>query len=436
MKYKVFKKAKYQAQLASLFHWNRFHYPQPVKGKYNVAGDKMEMLIWAYKCWVRQMEVAEKGSGIERYFAEQTLKFAPPDGFVPEKSLRVSAGGDLMAVDALTYEYTTNLFDGIKDFYFDADLVCSNLESTVYDKAPVGRNQAKFAPPRMNIGEKMLDRFVEGINYFSTANNHCCDYGEEGLLATLDALSRRKCWYSGTNRSAEEQEDVLIVEINGIRMAMLAYTFEVNPGTELDKDFLANVVRFNDETCDTSLVKRHIAKAREKGADIIIGSLHWGWEFEMYPHKNVMDVAHRLADEGIDVILGAHPHVSQPMERYKPKDGAQRECLIVYSLGDFVSYHPLTKNSKLTYVLRFKVEKGRLSGKAKTIIRDLEVMPVYILVENKPDDTCDCRLMPFEKVLACGGDCGLSAEERRDLGRLDRRVWRKILMPKSWFAEK
>jgi poly-gamma-glutamate synthesis protein (capsule biosynthesis protein) len=431
MKYKVFKKAKYKALFFSLLHWNRFHYPQPINGKYDEAADKMEMIVWAYKCWIKQMETAEKGSGIERYFAEQKLDFSPPGGFVPEHSLRVSAGGDLMAVDALTYEFTPHLFDGIKDFYFDADLVCANLESTVYEKAPLGRNQPKFVFPKMNISEKMLDRFAEGINYFSTANNHCIDYGEEGLYATLDALSRSTCWYSGTNRSPEEQEDVLIIEKNGIRLAMLAYTFDTN-NIQYEKKHLINEVRFNDETVDISLVRRHITKAREKGADIIIASIHWGWEFEMYPHKNTIEAAHLLAEEGIDVILGAHPHVSQPMECYKPRD-SQRQCLIVYSLGDFVSYHPVTKNSKLTYILKFTVEKGKLNGKAQTFISGLDVMPVYILVEDKPDNTCDCRLLPFEKVLACGGNCGLSKEERKDLRRLEERIWRGILMPNSWF---
>ena len=71
-------------------------------------------------------------------------------------------------------------------------------------------------------------------------------------------------------------------------------------------------MRFNDEVPDFSLVERHIRRARELGAEVIIASVHWGWEFEMYPHRNIVQAGHRLAELGVDVILGSHPHVSQP----------------------------------------------------------------------------------------------------------------------------
>ena len=110
---------------------------------------------------------------------------------------------------------------------------------------------------------------------------------------------------------------MLVTEINGIKTALLSYTFDMN-GNEYEKKYLINEVRFNDEDPDLSLVERHVRLARERGADLVIASIHWGWEFEMYPHKNVMEAARRVMDLGVDVILGSHPHVSQPMERYRP----------------------------------------------------------------------------------------------------------------------
>ena len=435
MKYKVNMKGIFYARIFSLLYWNEFHYPQPVKGVYDVTGNLMEKVKWVYKIWIRQLEVAEKDSGIEEFFARQVLSFSPLEGFERQTSLSMSAGGDLMAVDVITEENTPHLFDDIKDFYFDADITYANLESTIYSGAPLGRTSIPDMPAKMNTSEGMLERFLDGgngINCFSTANNHSYDHGEDGLLATLDALEKKDCWFFGTNRTPEQQEDVLVIEKNGIKIAMLAYTFDMN-GNKYEKKHLINEVRFSDETVDISLVQRHIKKAKDKGADIIVASCHWGWEFEMYPHKSIIEVAHLLAEEGVDVILGSHPHVSQPMERYETGKGAdKRQCLIIYSLGDFVSYHPLTKNSKITYVVRFQIEKGDLNGASHTCVSNLELLPVYILAGEHDDNTCDFRLLRFEKVLSYPERYQLTNVERKDLPRLDKRILRNILLPRSW----
>ena len=429
MKYTSWKWAIALAKVASVVMWNEFRYPQPIKGRYQVATNKLEKLKWAYRCWVHQLERAEKDSGIEDYFAQQDLSFRLPQGFQETQRLTVAAGGDLMAVDCYTYEDTPHLFDGIREFFFENAFTCANLETTVTPSAPVGRCQPPGSPPKLNTSEQMLDRFQPGIDYFTTANNHCFDCGEQGLVDTLDCLDRRGALHSGTNRSPEEQEDVLIVERNGIKLAMLAYTADMN-GNECPKPCLINEVRFNDEHPDFSLVERHVRLAKERGADAIIASVHWGWEFEMYPHQNIIQAGHRLTEMGVDVVLGSHPHVSQPMERYADANG--REHLIIYSLGDFVSYHPLTRNSKLTYVVRFDLVKGRgESGAAQVCLDKLRVKPVYIRCRELEEDRYDCRLLPFRQVLDDPEGCGLTPEERRDLPRLERTVWRKILMPRE-----
>lgn len=433
MKYKTSKPIQWLARAASVVMWNQFRYPQPVKDVYDVADNTFEKLKWAYRCWIHQLERAEKDSGIEDYFSGQKMEFTLPEDFQVQEEVTMSAGGDLMAVDCLTYENTPHLFDEIADFYFGADITCANLESTVFHKAPLGRNQVMGMPAKMNTSEAMLDRFWQegaGINYFSTANNHCFDHGEGGLFATLDCLEKRGCYHSGTNRNREEQEDVLVIEKNGIRIAMLSYTFDMN-GNHYENKALINEVRFNDRNPDLSLVKRHVKRAGEKKADIIVASVHWGWEFELYPHKNVIETGHKLAEMGIDVIIGGHPHVCQQMENYKGS-------LILYSMGDFVSYHPLTKDSRLTYVVKFRIAKGIEKGSAACTCRihDFQILPVYILTEERADESYDCRLVPFEKVLRDTDidgafRYGLTQKERKDLPRLWNKVLMKILLPSN-----
>ena len=98
---------------------------------------------------------------------------------------------------------------------------------------------------------------------------------------------------------------MLIVERNGIKLAMLAYTADMN-GNECPKPCLINEVRFNDEHPDFSLVERHVRLAKERGADAIIASVHWGWEFEMYPHHNIIQAGHRLAEMGVEYVVIGH----------------------------------------------------------------------------------------------------------------------------------
>ena len=147
MKYKTSKAVIAAAKAASVVMWNEFRYPQPVKGRYDVAGNKKEKLKWAYRCWVHQLEIAEKGSGIEEHLASQNLDFSLPEGFTVEREMTVTGAGDLMAVDCLTEGSTGRLFDGIRSFYMDTDLTCANLESCIWEKAPVGRNQVLGQPP-------------------------------------------------------------------------------------------------------------------------------------------------------------------------------------------------------------------------------------------------------------------------------------------------
>lgn len=133
-------------------------------------------------------------------------------------------------MDVLTPENTPHLFDDITDFYSTADIVSANLESTVDESKPIGRHQQTGKPAQMNTSEAMFNKFRHEakINFFSTATNHAMDWGKEGVEATLKVLEKSGAYYSGTARSQAEQDDVVVVEKNGIKVALLSYTFDLN----------------------------------------------------------------------------------------------------------------------------------------------------------------------------------------------------------------
>ena len=226
-----------------------------------------------------------------------------------------------------------------------------------------------------------------------------------------------------------------MLDVGGVRVAELSATFDLNDRA-YEKKWLLNEVRFNDTPCDFTLIEQLIASAKAQKADIITLHAHWGWEFELYPHPKTVEYAHKLAEMGVDVIVGTHPHVSQPMEKYTyTQNGEQRSCLIFYSLGDFVSFHPQSRDSRVTYVPRYTLAKGELDGRPRTFVTGLQILPVYILTAADAEENYDVRLLRFSDVLADRPDADgayrypLCDWERADLPRLHEKVLHGILLP-------
>ncbi|WP_096374685.1 CapA family protein [Pseudomonas chlororaphis] len=434
--------ARLAVLLMSYIFYEQFHYPQPETGVYEISDNPFQKVKWLYRYWFNQLEVAERESGLKEFFESQVFNFLklndspidPEFARPPVRTFSVSCAGDLLAVDCLTPENTPHLFDDITDFYSTADIVSANLESTVYKKELPGRDQVKGRPAKMNTSEAMFRKFRDEarINFFSTATNHAMDWGEEGVLATLDVLKKSGAYYSGTAASQAEQDDVVVVEKNGIKVGLLAYTFDLNGyAVPANKPYLANVVRFNDvdPAPDYSLIEKQVAAAKAKGADWIIAYCHWGWEFEMYPHVNIVEAAHKVIACGVDTIFGNHPHVSQPAQLV-PRPGKQ-DALVVYAFGDFVSYHPESRNSKLAYIIKFNI--GKVLG--STRLFNLRALPIYIVNERLDGDRFNCRIVKFFDVLENPDSYGLTELEKSQLPHLRDKVWNDILSPISSIAE-
>lgn len=283
----------------------------------------------------------------------------------------------------------------------------------------------------MNTSEAMFRKFRDEakINFFSTATNHAMDWGEQGVLATLDILRRSGAYHSGTAASQAEQDDVVVVEKNGIKISLLAFTFDLNGyKVPTDKPYLVNEVRFNDANPapDYALIKKQVAAAKRKGADHIIAYCHWGWEFEMYPHVNIVEAAREVVACGVDTILGNHPHVSQPAELIE-REGLP-PALVIYAFGDFVSYHPESRNSKLAYIVKFQICKY---GTEKSFLANFEALPIYILNAKRDDGSYDCRIMKFASILRNPDGYGLTDLEKDQLTHLMHKIWIEILSPLS-----
>lgn len=416
----------------------KYKYSQEYEDNFRYMG-LQEKLWWGYKSVVKQIESAEKGKGIEEYFAGQDLDFTHGDSFISCKRVTVSAGGDLSSSEMISPANTMNLWDDIKDFYFNADIICGNLEAPIVEwRAPVGVPGMCLTAPKLNTSPEMFDRFTaggKGVNFFSTANNHSLDQGEEGVRETLDFLDAKGYRHVGTSRTKAEQDNIPVIEKNGIKIAFISYTYCLNGEEPIPgKEYMTNVIRLNKPDTDISLIKEHVRTARQKGADIVIAMLHWSIEFETYPIRNVIDMGHRIMDCGVDVILGGHPHVAQPMEKYvfyDPYEKRKKEGFIIYSLGELISLNLFSKNSRLASIVKLEFSKGLEDDREKTRITGLKVLPVYISYRDFGSGESDYRVLDLRKTVQAlknGSDpYGFTPEEYKELQRLERLLYSRLL---------
>ena len=221
------------------------------------------------------------------------------------------------------YNYT-DCFKHVKEEISGADIAIGNLEVTLGGKPYAGY-------PSFSAPDEYLHAIQEaGFDVLLTANNHCLDRQRKGLERTLLMLDSLKIPSVGTYRHAEERQKryPLLIEKNGFRIALLAYTYDTN-GLRPQAPNIVNYI-------DKEQIKADILKARQMKPDAIIACMHWGIEYRSLPAKADKQLADWLLSQGVDHIIGSHPHVLQPME-VRPDLHTPDRHLVVYSLGNFIS---------------------------------------------------------------------------------------------------
>ena len=304
---------------------------------------------------------------------KETMETASPE---PQPiTIHLSAVGDAMchltniknAYNATSKDYDfSNVFKNIKTYTQNADITIGNLETTFAGSARGYTGYPTFNTPEI-FGKNLKEI---GIDVLSTANNHCMDKGYSGLVSTLNFLDKYELAHTGTSRSTEEQNTVLIKDVNGIKIAFLSFTYGTNGITiPSDKSYSVNLI-------DKNLIKKQITAAKAEGVDLICVNMHWGTEYKLKQTSSQEELADFLFKNGVDIILGSHPHVLEPMEKrtITLEDGTQKDGFVIYSLGNFVSGQ-IYANTKSTVILNIQITKNS----AGTIsIDQVTYTPVYL----------------------------------------------------------
>ncbi|HPU01656.1 MAG: CapA family protein [Firmicutes bacterium] len=212
-----------------------------------------------------------------------------------------------------------------------------------------------------------------GFNLYVLANNHCLDRGVEGLHATLNNVRELGFYTTGAYLNPEEREAVDMVEINGIKVAFVAYTYWTNgipvpAGEEYAVNLIPNSP--DPEFKDISPIIADIKRARAAGADLVAVVPHWGEQYVDAPFERQREAAREMAEAGADMIIGGHPKLVQPCEwiEVRGEDGETRSVPVIYSLGNFYTdqHYPSTPTDLVEFgmLLTLELSKDMDSGKA------------------------------------------------------------------------
>ena len=267
-------------------------------------------------------------------------------------------------------------FSAIRDELAGADISVVNLEVPLAG-APYSGYPVFSSPDAFAVALKEA-----GFDLFLLANNHSLDKTTRGLKRTLAVLDTMGIKYAGAyaNREVRDLNYPLLMSANGFRIAMLNYTYGTN-GFTVQPPYIVNYI-------DKKQMATDIEEAERMKQDMLVANIHWGNEYKLLPSQEQKDLAEWLFERGVDIIIGNHPHVVQPMEMRYDESG-RPSGLVVYSLGNFVS------NMSIPYTAGGGLVKVVLTrDTAQTRIASARYSLLYTHRGKRPDGKVSYEVVP------------------------------------------
>lgn len=340
------------------------------------------------------------------------------------------------------------LWAGVKAEISGVDWAFANLETPVAPVHNLGSKAFMF-----NADPVVLKSLHDtGFDMVSFANNHVFDQGRAGFIETIEQLKQSPLEFLGAGETCAAAQAAKIRTIGGIKVAFIGaskvYNNLLNKGADEPCSFVYNRAQ----------VIASAQAARAAGAEAVILSLHWGIEYETAPQQWMIDEAHALLDGGVDLLLGHHPHVLQPLEAYETKDG--RIAAVIYSMGNFVSNQSRFYRAEVNQteagdprdgvIFRFTlVRKNYGKGQVRVELNNLSVQPLW--TENnwnarqkgKAKDTYirvvtnDSRIAELRQQIAIAASPESELQLRKELELYENRKARAIsILGDGWEFKK
>ena len=340
------------------------------------------------KLLAKQAEELEKQTGEIFTAIENELTNPSTNGetTVRTKTAKISAVGDIlcqmdMIDDAKTsdgYDFS-HMFTEISKFVKNSDIAIGTLETNFVDGKYSG--VGKYNSP-IEFLKAVKD---SGIGLVSLAHNHVLDYGTQGLETTISKIKEQNIEITGIKenleRTNEQDENTLdeekqenpdftgnIKEINGIKVAFLGYTYGLSNENEVNEEEKKKANIYSEE-----LAKKDIEYAKQS-SNYIIAIMHWGDVNSSEISEYQRNITSFLVENGVDMILGAHPSVVEPMEMIQTEEG--KNVLVAYSLGNYMSTLKYD-DANVELILNIQISKSSDSDKA--VLQKVDYKPIYVL---------------------------------------------------------
>ncbi|MGN1194502.1 MAG: CapA family protein [Acutalibacteraceae bacterium] len=316
---------------------------------------------------------------------------------VKENTVTIGSTGDVLihkpvyqaAYLASTGEYDfNNIFTYCSSEIQSCDYFVANLETTLAGTEN-GRTYTSY--PLFNSPDSIADALKNsGVDCLLTANNHSYDTSSFGLNRTQQVVKEKGLDYVGT-RTSEDEDKYFVKDIGGINFGFTCYTYETDPpqagrkalnGIVMDTETapLINSFDYNNLDAFYDDIGSQLSAMKKKGADILVVYIHWGTEYSITPSSYQTAIAQKLCDMGVDVIIGGHPHVVQPVELITSQDSSHK-TVCVYSMGNMVS------NQRRQYMglktghtedgMFFEMSFSKYSD-GSVVFENIEVIPTWV----------------------------------------------------------
>ena len=237
-----------------------------------------------------------------------------------------------------------SIFRYVKEYTIAADYAAANLETTLCGTD----NGFKYSGyPNFNCPDEIIDSLSDaGFDLLLTANNHSYDTTLVGYKRTLEVVRDRGLDTMGTYASPEETK-WQVKDLNGIQIGMLCYTYanavgakgnpRLNLNAELPESGICNFFTYDNLDAFYAEVEGYLEEMKNAGAEATVVYMHWGEEYQLSPNNYQTTMAQKLCDMGVDVIIGGHPHVIQPVDLLTSPTDENHKTVILYSMGNAVS---------------------------------------------------------------------------------------------------
>ncbi|GEN86251.1 CapA family protein [Oceanobacillus sojae] len=328
----------------------------------------------------------DNNTGSSHSMRENSQTIKETDEIDPK--VTVAAIGDILihdrvyddAWDGEKYDFKPMLAE-VADYLKEPEITIANQETIMGGESIGLSGYPNFNSP-FEIGDDLQDA---GVDIVTMANNHTLDRGEEAIQNAIAYYKEISMPYTGSFQSKEDQSEIRVLETDqDISVAFLSYTYGTNGMPIPDgKPYLVNLI-------DREQIKEEVEKANEL-ADVTIVSLHFGVEEERTPNQDQADLAQYAADLGVDVVIGNHPHVLQPVEWLEGKEG--NKTLVAYSLGNFLSGQYQFYN-RIGGIFEFDLVKEEDEVRVKAP----RFLPTFVEFEEDGDTMSNIQVVPLEKA--------------------------------------